>query len=248
MLVSIIIPYYKKKNFINKTINSILNQTYKKFEIILINDEKGRESKKILSNLKKRDKRIRIIYNKKNIGAGLSRNKGIKNSKGKYIAFIDSDDLWTKNKLKLQIEFMKKFNFNISHTAYHIIDCNNDRIASRRSRILNHEILKNSCDVGLSTVMIKKKFLQNKKLFSKYKTKEDFFFWLNLTKGGEIFYYLDKPLTYWRKTKDSLSSSTIQKLLDSYKVYFYYEKSIIVSIIKTLVLSFNFMKKKLNDY
>ena len=96
MFVSIIIPYYKKKNYINKTISSVLNQSYQKFEIIIINDEPGKSSKDILACIKKKDKRIKIINNKKNIGAGASRNKGIKIARGNYIAFIDSDDLWKK--------------------------------------------------------------------------------------------------------------------------------------------------------
>ena len=78
-----------------------MNQSYQKFEIIIINDEPGKSSKDILACIKKKDKRIKIINNKKNIGAGASRNKGIKIARGNYIAFIDSDDLWKKNKLKI---------------------------------------------------------------------------------------------------------------------------------------------------
>ena len=105
MLVSIIIPYYKKQSYIKKTIYSILNQSYQKFEIIIVNDEPGKLSKKILSTLKKKDKRIKIINNTKNIGAGRSRNKGINVAKGKYIAFIDSDAYpaagWIINGIKI---------------------------------------------------------------------------------------------------------------------------------------------------
>ena len=171
MLVSVIIPYYKKQKFINKTIYSVLNQTYSNFEIIIVNDEPGLFSKKILSSLQKKDKRIKIISNHKNIGAGLSRNKAIKLSKGKYIAFIDSDDLWKKNKLRLQINLMKKFKYNISHTAYNIIDENNKKLAIRKSRNLNYTNLIKSCDIGLSTVMIKKNLLKKDKLFSNFTTK-----------------------------------------------------------------------------
>ena len=106
-LISVIIPYYKKKNFIQKTINSILNQTYKNFEILIVYDDTNKSDLKIINKIKKKDKRIRIIINKKNIGAGESRNKGIKNSRGKFIAFIDGDDLWKKNKLKEQLNYMK---------------------------------------------------------------------------------------------------------------------------------------------
>lgn len=249
MLVSIIIPYFKKKEYINDAINSVLNQTYKNFEVILINDEPGNDSQKILIGIKKKDKRIRIIQNKRNIGAGLSRNKGIKNSRGSYIAFIDSDDVWNKNKLKNQINFMKKYNYDISHTAYFIDNNKSKKNFLRESKTLDYSGLKYSCDIGLSTVVINKKILKkNRSFFSNFKTKEDYFFWLRLSKEGRVFHYLNKPLTSWKKTENSLSSSTIQKLIDSYNVYFYYEKSFFISVFRTLILSLNFLKKRINDF
>ena len=248
MLVSIIIPYYKNQFYIKKTISSILKQTYQKFEIIIINDEPGKFSKDILSSLKKKDKRIKIIHKLKNIGAGRSRNKAIKFAKGTYIAFIDSDDLWKKNKLKIQINIMKKFDYNISHTAYYIIDQNDNKLALRKSKNLNLKDLKNSCDVGLSTVVVKKKILKKDRLFSNFKTKEDYFLWLKIAHNGEIFHYIKHPLSYWRKTHNSLSSSIVQKLIDSYRLYYHFENNFIISIYRTVILSFNFLIKKKNDY
>ena len=142
MIVSIIIPYYKKKNYINKTISSVLRQSYQKFEVIIINDEPGKLSKDILANIKKKDRRIKIINNKKNIGAGASRNKGIKIARGNYIAFIDSDDLWKKNKLKTQINIMKKYDYNITHTSYYIINESNKKSIIRKSKSLNFSLYK----------------------------------------------------------------------------------------------------------
>tara|TARA_Y100000389_G_C17256641_1_gene410854 strand:- start:34 stop:789 length:756 start_codon:yes stop_codon:yes gene_type:complete len=248
MLVSIIIPYYKKQNYIKKTIISVLKQSYRQFEIIIVNDEPGKLSRNILSNLKKKDKRIRLINNSKNIGAGNSRNKAIKAAKGKYIAFIDSDDLWKKNKLKTQVNIMMKYNYNISHTAYYIIDKDNKKIALRKSKSLNFESLQNSCDIGLSTVMIKKMVLKNDRLFSNFTTKEDYYLWLKLAYVGEIFHYIKQPLSCWRKTHNSLSSSIIQKLIDSFKVYYHFENNFIISIYRTIILSLNFMIKKNNDH
>ena len=248
MLVSIIVPYYKNQFYIKKTVSSILKQTYRKFEIIIVNDEPGKSSKDILSSLKKKDKRIKIIHNLENIGAGRSRNKAIKYAKGTYIAFIDSDDLWKKNKLKIQINIMKKFDYNISHTAYYIIDQNDNKLALRKSKNLNLKNLKNSCDVGLSTVVVKKKILKKDRLFSNFKTKEDYFLWLKIAHHGEIFHYIKHPLSYWRKTGNSLSSSIVQKLIDSYRLYYHFENNFIISIYRTVILSFNFLIKKKNDY
>jgi len=247
MIVSIIIPYYKKKNYINKTISSVLRQSYQKFEIIIVNDEPGKSSKDILTKIKKRDKRIKIVNNKKNIGAGASRNKGIKIAKGNYTAFIDSDYLWKKNKLKPQINIMKKYDYNISHTSYYIIDKNNKKSVIRKSKSLNFKNLKQSCDIGLSTVVMKREILKKDKLFANFTTKEDYYLWLKIANTGEIFHYINLPLSCWRKTPNSLSSSIIQKLIDSYKVYFHFEKNFFISIYRIIILSFNFIIKNKND-
>ena len=243
MLVSIIIPYYKKKDYIKKTINSILKQTYKKFEIIIINDEPGELSKNILSFLKKKDSRIKIINNKKNIGAGKSRNKGINIAKGKYIAFIDSDDLWKKNKLLKQIEFMRKKNIEISHTSYEIIDDDLVTRGTRQAKLMNYKKLIKSCDIGLSTVIIKKSLIKNLR-FPNLKTKEDYVLWLEIAKKGKTIHALNTKLTQWRKSKNSLSSSVARKLTDGYYVYRHHLKfNFIKYLYSLLVLSINFLKK-----
>ena len=243
MLVSIIIPYYKKKDYIKKTINSILKQTYKKFEIIIINDEPGELSKNILSFLKKKDSRIKIINNKKNIGAGKSRNKGINIAKGKYIAFIDSDDVWKKNKLLKQIEFMRRKNIEISHTSYEIIDDDLAIRGTRQAKVMNYKKLIKSCDIGLSTVIIKKSLIKNLR-FPNLKTKEDYVLWLEIAKKGKTIHALNTKLTQWRKSKNSLSASVVRKLTDGYYVYRHHLKfSVIKSLYSLLVLSINFLKK-----
>ena len=113
MHVSVIMPYYKNRKYVKKSILSVLNQSFKNFELIIIFDDTNEEDLKFLNSFKRIDKRIKIIKNEKNIGAGLSRNFGIEVSKGKYISFLDSDDFWHKNKLKTQINIMKKKKINI---------------------------------------------------------------------------------------------------------------------------------------
>ena len=174
-LVSIIIPYYKKKKYIKKTINSIINQTYQNLEIIIIYDDPNTNDLDFIKYLKNLDSRIKLIINVKNIGAGLSRNKGIQIAKGKFIAFLDADDLWKRNKIETQLNYMKKNKLKISHTSYKIIDKKNKIIGKRKAKNFNSytELLK-SCDIGLSTVMIEKNILSKKYQFVELKTKEDF--------------------------------------------------------------------------
>ena len=97
--VSIILPYYKKREFIKETLNSIINQSYKDFEVIIIYDDESVEDLDFIKNIIVNDDRIKLIVNNKNLGVGPSRNIGINNSIGSYLAFIDGDDLWKNDKL-----------------------------------------------------------------------------------------------------------------------------------------------------
>ena len=121
-LVSVIIPYYKKRNFVKETILSVINQSYDDLEILIIYDDTNLNDLEFIQEISKLDNRIKIINNHKRLGAGISRNKGIEQSNGKYIAFLDADDTWVSDKLKDQISFMKKNAYQISHTSYFVID------------------------------------------------------------------------------------------------------------------------------
>ncbi len=243
-LVSVIIPYYRKKQYISRTLKSVINQSYKKLEIIIIYDDDNKEELKFLKQITLKDRRIKILVNKKNLGVGLSRNKGIKKSRGEYIAFLDADDFWLKDKIKNQISFMKRKEITFSHTSYSIVDSQNMIISKRNAKnFLRLNDLIKSCDIGLSTVMIKKNHLKTNK-FPNLKTKEDFVLWLKLLSKNVKIYGIDKNLVQWNKTKNSLSSSLIQKLLDGFKVYNYYMKfNFLKSFYYLFLLSLNYLKK-----
>ena len=241
-LVSIIIPYFKKRSYIDKTLKSIISQTYKKYEILIIYDDLDLKDYFYLKNRYKNKKNIKVLKNKKNLGAGYSRNEGIIKSKGKYIAFIDADDLWNKNKLQFQTIFMEKKDIQISHTSYKII-YNDKTIGYRVAKELKFQNILTSCDIGLSTVMIRKKLLSRFK-FPNIKTKEDYVLWLKILKTGIKIYPIKRQLASWRKVKFSLSSSVVQKLHDGYLVYRVYLKySILRSFYNLMLLSLNFLIK-----
>ena len=133
-----------------------------------------------------KDKRFKILINKKNIGVGQSRNNGIKKVKTKYVAFLDSDDYWDKNKLKIQLSFMKKFNISFSHTSYHIVNEKGLKLDSIIiNKIIKYRDLLKSCDIGLSSVITETK-LFNKNKFPGIKTKEDYVLWLIFAKKINI--------------------------------------------------------------
>jgi teichuronic acid biosynthesis glycosyltransferase TuaG len=246
-LVSVIIPYFKKRNFIKETLNSVINQSYNYLEILIIYDDTNLNDLEFLQEISKIDKRIKVINNNKRLGAGISRNIGIEHSNGKYIGFLDADDTWEPDKLKNQISFMRKNNYQISHTSYYIIDEKKKIIGQRKARDLLsiNEILK-SCDIGLSTVIIEKKVIKDTNTkFPQLVTKEDFVFWLRLMKKNYKFYAYDSNLTNWTNSKNSLSSSVTQKLFDGFKVYNHYMNfNFVKSLYYLICLSLNYLKKK----
>ena len=161
-------------------------------------------------------KNTKIYINKTNHGAGGARNYGIKRSRGEFLAFLDSDDIWKKNKLKKQIEFMKKKKIFASHTSYKIIDENNINIGSRNtSFLIKFDNLKFSCDIGLSTVVLRKK--KNMKYeFANLKTKEDYVMWLNLTKNNINFYFVPN----FNKSKFHKYFGALLRIFWQIKVFF----------------------------
>ena len=247
--VSVIIPYFQKEKYILSTLKSVLNQTYRRLEIIIIFDENDKKNLSIISKFSKLDKRIKLIVNKKNLGAAKSRNIGIKNAKGKYIAFIDSDDIWHRKKIEKQLNFLNKNNVNICHTSYEIIDKNNFKIGYRKARNFNSaKELLTSCDIGLSTVLVKKKLFNKNLKFPNQKTKEDFVLWLKLLSKRNKILGINENLVKWRKISNALSDSILQKLIDGFRVYYIHMKfNFFVSLYYLLCLSLNYLIKRFND-
>ena len=247
---SIIIAYYKKKQFFEETINSILNQTYSNFEVILVYDDVDKGELNFVIKILSRLPRYKIIINKKNIGAGLSRNKAIHFAKGQYIAFCDADDLWHKKKLEVQISFMMKKKINFCHTSYKIINNFGNTLGYFKiAKKLNYKDILKSCDIATSSVVINKNILKKGIFFSNFTTKEDYALWLKIAKKENKLYGIKNDLLFWRSLHNSLSDSFFQKLFDAYKVYRFSEKyNIITSIYFVIRLSLFALIKKIDMY
>ncbi len=248
-LVSVIMPYYNKKNYFLKSINSALKQTYTNIEILIIYDDQNRDDLEYIENCIKNDSRVKIIFNDNNKGAAYSRNKAISLARGEYIAFLDCDDYWEINKIEIQLNFMLTHGYDFSHTTYQVINYDEKIVRTIRAQeTLKYKKLLKSCDIGLSSVILKHKLLSDMK-FPELKTKEDFVLWLNLAKKSVDLVGLDKPLMFWRKTPNSLSDSILQKLKDAFKVYHLYEKkNFFYSIFCVIRLSAYALFKKINSY
>ena len=247
-LISVIMPFYKKKDFFKDSLLSVLDQTYKNLEIIIIYDDIIREDLVFIQKLSQLDSRIKIIINDKNLGAGISRNVGMSNSRGKFIALLDCDDIWKKDKIKIQYDYMKNENIEFSHTSYEIIDKKNSIIGLMSvSKELSYHDLLNSCDIGLSTVMMKKNLI-NVANFKDLKTKEDYALWLEYARNEVRIAGIDQVLTSWRNLNNSLSSSFMDKFVNAFNVYYKFEKKgLLKSFFLVIKLSLFYIIKKIKQ-
>ena len=155
-LISIITPYYNSSKFIDECVNSVLLQSYCNWELLLVDDCSNDNSKELLLNIEKKDGRIKVIFLDNNIGAANARNVAIQKAKGKYIAFLDSDDLWDSKKLDKQISFMVQNDIAFSFTSYESISENGLDIISvikAPYKMTYNDYLKNTI-IGCLTVVI----------------------------------------------------------------------------------------------
>ena len=244
-LVSVIIPYYKKINQISKTLNSVLAQTFQDFEIILIYDDTDIHDLVYIKESFSKNSKIKIVQNKKNYGAGMSRNIGIKHSSGSIIAFLDADDIWYSDKLEKQVKFMRENKYDFSFTNYlkRISSKKSIHVQSKKRKISYKDLLHDN-EIGLSTVMLNKNIIKNE-LFPSLKTKEDYVAWLKLSKENYIAYNLNEFLSEWNFSANSLSSNLIQKVMDGFRVYYIYLNfNFLKSLFFLLRLSINSMSRK----
>lgn len=246
MKVSIIIPYFKDEDNINQSVSSALNQTYENIEIIIIDDENTKKSDKLLKKIKTTNNKIKVFKTKKNLGVSAARNLGIKKSKGKLLAFLDSDDYWKKNKLKEQIRvFRRNISIDVCYTNYLGINDKKKIVYKIISpnKISFKELLR-QCPICCSSVVIKSEVLKKIK-FRKLKTKEDYLLWLEISKKNYNFFGINKYLTNYRIRRNSLSSLYVNKLYSAFVIYNnFLSLNFMVSLFFVFRLYFNAFKKK----
>lgn len=218
-LVSVIVPVFNDEKFIGETLQSICSQSYTNLEVIVIDDFSSDSTLNIVRNFK--DKRIRIIQNKKNCGAAYARNIGISASNGEYISFLDGDDVWEREKVAKQLLFMQENNYVFSCTAYQLIDENSkpfNRTVKAPKRI-NHKAFIRSNYVGCLTVMYKKSIYPNLSIPTDIPKRNDYALWLKLSEKCDC-YFLNESLARYRKRSMSISSDKKYKVFKSHMVLF----------------------------
>lgn len=220
-IVSVITPVYNAEKYIENTINSVRNQTYTDFEMILIDDCSTDNSREVIENLIKIDDRIRYILLDQNSGAAVARNAGIEAARGRYISFLDSDDVWRPNKLEKQLNFMKKNKHAFTYTAFETITEDGKLIQEKvavPSRLNYKQLLKNTA-IACSTVILDREMLGDFRM-PLVRKGQDTATWLNLLRESVDYAYgLNEVLSSYRKVQGSISDDKVSALKRTWNTY-----------------------------
>ncbi|MCR0182842.1 glycosyltransferase [[Clostridium] innocuum] len=244
-LVSIIMPAYNSAQYIDESIQSVLNQTYLNWELIIVDDCSSDDTDIVIQKYLV-DKRIIYLKNKQNSGAAISRNKALIKAKGKWIAFLDSDDVWLPSKLKEQIDFMLNNDYKFSYTDYRIRE--NDEwlpYIYTGPNIVTKRKMYNYCYFSTITVMYDREFVGLIQI-EDLKKNNDYAMWLQIIDKTPC-YRLGKCLSYYYKHDDSISSGSKFKLIKHHYILFKVGlgKNSFISFILTLNNLFWGMLKKI---
>lgn len=226
-LVSVIIPVYNNEKYLAKTIDSALMQSYVDIEILLINDGSTDNSKEICQRYLE-DKRVRY-FDHENKGSGYTRNVGISESKGKYIAFLDSDDIWHKDKLEKQILlFERDETIDVVYSRIEVIDASDNKFSDYNIRLYSGNILDQlyiDNFICTSSVVLRKKVLEETGLFDEqFRISQDYEFWLRVALTSK-FAFVNECLVQYR-VHDAQISKKVKNRIDALKqIYNKFDKN-----------------------
>ncbi len=218
-LVSIIMPNYNSEKYIEATIKSVLAQTYQNWELLFVDDCSSDTSLELANAFQ--DKRIHIFSMNENSGAALARNKAIEEAKGKWIAFLDSDDLWSPEKLEKQITYMQNNGISFLYTDYEVIDENNRITSTFKPRLdvcKYKDILKHN-HIGCLTVIYDSEKLGKVFMPTNAIKREDMACWLSILKNGEVAHCLHECLAQYKAHSNSVSSNKLKMMKYQWQVY-----------------------------
>lgn len=236
MSVSIITPTFNSERFIAETILSVQAQTYKDWEMIIVDDCSTDRTAEIVASFQEKDSRIKYLYNSTNKGSAFSRNIAIQKAKGKWIAFLDSDDLWHPEKLEKQIEFMTRNDIHFSYTNYCEIDESSKEVGILISgpEVITNKLMRAYCWPGCLTVMYDAEFLGLMQT-AEIKINEEYALWIKISSVANC-HLLDENLAKYRRHNNSLTDKSYLELTKWHYIMFRVAegKNIIASLLLTL--------------
>ncbi len=224
-LISIITPVYNSEKYIAETIESVLAQSYSNWEMIIVDDCSTDKSREIIRKFVEKDSRIHLIEFDENSGTGKARNIALQNANGRFVAFLDSDDMWMPEKLDKQIRFMTENHYPISFTSYKLVDENgNDlhRVIRVMKSVNLHQYLKNTI-IGYSSSMIDLRLIGSFQI-ADIRIRVDTQVWINLLKKGFVAYGLNEVLMIYRIHKQAISANKLYAAKETWNLYYHVEK------------------------
>ena len=244
-MISVVMPAYNAEKTIRHAIDSVLSQSYKDFELIVINDSSKDTTKEIIEEYINRDKRVRIINNNVNSGVSFSRNKGVFNAKGEYIAFLDSDDIWRQDKLEKQLRLMEKKNAVLSYTASSFIDQNghayNYIMQAEEKTSLSTLLRKNL--VSCSSAVVRADVMKTIEMPND-KMHEDYYVWITILRQYKYAYGINEPLLIYRLSDNSKSSDRLKSAKMIYNTYHAVGYNIMSSLFLTIRYTVHSVSKR----
>jgi teichuronic acid biosynthesis glycosyltransferase TuaG len=219
MKVSVVIPVYNLALFIRQTLESVLAQTYRDLEVLVVDDGSTDGSRDVVRAVAAQDARVRLIESAVNGGPGVARNRGIESAHGRYIAFLDGDDLWYPDKLEKQLALMKSTGAAFCFTSYRITDAENRPLSVFEvpatvgyAQLLRKNVI--SCSTAIYDT---DKY--GKVYMPPIRKRQDLALWLQLTRGGLLAHSVQEPLATYRLRGDSLSRNKLSAAWHTWKLY-----------------------------
>ena len=193
-VVSVVMPAYNAATYLPNTVQSVLEQSFKDLELLIVDDASSDHTFEVVEKLSATDSRITYIKLDENQGVANARNVGVQHSRGEYVAFLDSDDIWLPDKLKIQLTFMQQHQVDFSYCSYEVVDDHGTKIGERKiseTKLDYHEMLKGN-RIGLLTVMLSRKIAQ-KYPFPEI-NHEDYACWLSIARNGTVAYLASEQI------------------------------------------------------
>lgn len=246
-LVSVIMPCYNMEKYIAATIHSVQQQTCPHWELLIVDDASTDGTADIVRSHQIQDDRIHFVVKPKHSGIADTRNQCISMAKGRFLAFLDADDLWHPEKLEQQLQFMKERNIGFSYSSYDCVDEEGKPLEKmvKSAGNLDYDVYLHNTIIGCSTVMIDTTIIGNV-FVPNFRTSEDTATWLNILKKGFLAYAIEQPLTSYRIRQHSASSNKLKASSDLWRVYRKNEKLPLFKAVACFSsYAFNAIKKRL---
>lgn len=224
-LVSVITPCYNMEKFVAATVESVRSQTYPHWEMLIVDDASTDGTAEILQSMAKQDERIKFVVKPNHIGIADSRNQAIQMAKGRYLAFLDADDLWHPDKLERQLQVMQEKQVGFSFSSYDLVDETGALLGKtvEAANDMNYTAYLRNTIIGCSTVMVNTDII-GPVTVPHFRTSEDTATWLDILKKGHVAHAIPQPLVSYRIRRKSASSNKLKASYDLWIVYRRHEK------------------------